>query len=83
MTTEILSTPLNESQLYLLQLMSKMDEQDLIEVKKMVKKYLAEKLTRLADEAWERNGWTAEDEQRLLNTHMRTPYLPKINKSEA
>jgi hypothetical protein len=32
----------------------------------------------MADEAWERNGWTAEDEQRLLNTHMRTPYLPKI-----
>jgi hypothetical protein len=81
--SETLSTPLNESQLYLLQLMSKMDERDLVEVKKLVRKYLADKLIKLADEAWERNGWTAEDEQRLLNTHMRTPYLSKENKSKA
>jgi hypothetical protein len=74
MTTQVLSSPLSASQLYMLQLMSKLDDTDLLEVKKLVRGYLADKLTRLADEAWERNGWTNEDEIRLLNTHLRTPY---------
>jgi hypothetical protein len=77
MTAQTLSSPLSESQLYMLQLMSKMDDTDLLEVKKLVRGYLVNKLTRLADEAWEKNGWTNEDEVRLLNTHLRTPYKKK------
>ena len=73
MTTNTLNTPLTESQLYMLRLMGSLDEKDLQEVKKMVRRYLAEKLTRLADEAWERNEWTAEEETKLLATHLWTP----------
>ncbi len=74
MTTETLSSSLSESQLYMLKLMSSIQEDDLIVIKKMVRKYLAEKLTKQADAAWEQNGWTAADEEQILNTHLRTPY---------
>jgi hypothetical protein len=74
MATEALGSSLSESQLYMLRLMSSIQEDDLIEIKKMVRKYLAKKLTKQADAAWERNGWTPEDEEQILNTHLRTPY---------
>ena len=74
MTTETLSSSLSESQLYMLKLMSSIQEDDLIVIKKMVRKYLAEKLTKQADAAWEQNGWTQTDEEQILNTHLRTPY---------
>jgi hypothetical protein len=67
------------AQLEILKVMSRpVSDEDLRAIKKLIIRYFADKLSDLADEAWERNGWTAEDEQRLLNTHMRTPYLPKI-----
>ena len=81
MSTDTLTTPLTESQLYMLRLMSSLDEKDLQEVKKMVRRYLAEKLTRLGDEAWDRNGWTAENENEILSAHLRTPYSK--NKTQA
>ncbi len=31
---------------------------------------------RINDDVWDKNNWTAEDEQRLLETHIRTPYNP-------
>jgi hypothetical protein len=74
MTANLIDNPLKPSQLYMLQLMSKIEEEDLIEIKKMVRKYLAQKLTRQADDVWEKNGWTHEQESEILNTHLRTPY---------
>ena len=74
MTSEILSNPLKPSQLYMLQLMANLEEEDLVEIKKMVRTYLAQKLTRQADAVWEKNGWTSQDENEMLQTHLRTPY---------
>jgi hypothetical protein len=74
MAAQAINSPLSESQLYMLRLMASIKEDDLVEIKKMVRKYLAQKLTKQADAAWEQNGWTAADEEQILNTHLRTPY---------
>jgi len=69
--------PLNDQQLEILKLFSReLDEEDLREIKGLIVKYLAQKVSRLADEAWEKNNWTDEDMERLLEMHERTPYDP-------
>ncbi|MDX2247343.1 MAG: hypothetical protein SF052_11225 [Bacteroidia bacterium] len=70
-------TSLNRQQLEILKLFSRdLEESDLIAIKRLIVKYLAEKITKMADEVWEKNNWTNEDMDNLLNTHMRTPYNP-------
>lgn len=69
---------LNDQQLEILRLFSRgLDEEDMREIKKLIAGYLAEKVSRLADEAWENNNWSDEDMDRLLKTHERTPYDPE------
>jgi hypothetical protein len=66
---------LNKNQLEILKLFSReMDEKDLIEIKRLIVKYLAEKVTNMVDDIWEENNWTQEDMDRMLHTHKRTPY---------
>lgn len=73
-----LNGPLNATQLEILKLFSReLDEKDLVEIKRLIVRYLAEKATRLADEAWERKGWSNKDMDNLLNTHDRTPSQPE------
>ncbi|GAB2617326.1 hypothetical protein GCM10027035_12040 [Emticicia sediminis] len=74
MAAQTINSPLSESQLYMLRLMANIKEDDLVEIKKLVRKYLAQKLTKQADAVWEQNGWTAADEEQILNSHQRTPY---------
>ncbi len=46
--------PLNDLQLEILKLFSReLDEQDLLAIKRLIVKYLAEKVTRMADNLWE------------------------------
>jgi len=71
-------TTLNPHQLEILKLFSRdMEDNDLIEIKRLIVRYLAAKVTRMADEVWEEKGWTNDDMHRLLHTHKRTPYNPK------
>ena len=49
-------------------------EKDLIAIQHLIANYFAEKAMDLADESWEKKGWTDEDVEKLLNTKMRTPY---------
>lgn len=73
-----LELPLNDLQLELLKLFSRgLDEKDLLAIKRMIVKYLADKLTVMTDEVWEEKGWTNEDMERILEMHERTPYNPK------
>ena len=45
--------PLNDQQLEILKLFSReLDEEDMREIKKLIVRYLAQKVSRLADEAW-------------------------------
>jgi len=70
--------PLNSHQLEILKLFSReLDDNDLIEIKRLIVKYLGAKITRLTDEVWEEKGWTNEDMKRILKTHKRTPYNPE------
>ncbi len=78
MEAQTLKTPLNNIQLELLKLFSRdLGETDLLAIKRLLVRYLAEKATRLADEKWEEKEWTNEDMKRFANTHMRTPYNRK------
>ncbi|HHH49643.1 MAG TPA: hypothetical protein ENK52_01545 [Saprospiraceae bacterium] len=69
---------LNNHQLEILKLFSReLDDNDLIEIKRLIVKYLSDKITKMADEAWEKNNWTNEDMEEILKSHKRTPYNPK------
>ena len=70
--------PLNRHQLEILKLFSRdLEDTDMIAIKRLIVKYLGEKVSRMADEVWEEKNWTNEDMKRLLNTHERTPYNSK------
>jgi hypothetical protein len=80
---EMLKTPLNQTQLELLKIFSSnIPETDWLEIKRLIVRYFAKKAIASANEVWDKNGWTAEDEQRLLETHMRTPYKSSTNDSQ-
>lgn len=69
---------LNVQQLDILKLFSReLDDKDFIAIKRLIVKYLGEKITTLTDEVWEEKGWTNEDMKDLLKTHKRTPYNPE------
>ncbi len=69
---------LNNHQLEILKLFTReLDDNDLVEIKRLIVKYLADKVTKMADEIWDKNNWTNEDMEKLLKTHKRTPYNPK------
>lgn len=78
MEAQSLKSPLNNAQLEILKFFSReLSEEDLLAIKRLFVRYLAEKATRLADEVWDKKGWTNEDMKRFAQTHMRTPYSPK------
>ena len=73
-----IKTPLNNAQFQILNLFSRdLEEDELLEIKRLLTRFLAEKAARLADAIWEEKGWTNEDMERLSKTHMRTPYYSK------
>ena len=74
METPSLKSPLNNAQLELLKFFSReLSEEDLLALKRLFVRYLAEKATRLADKVWEQKGWTNEDMKKLAHTHKLTP----------
>jgi hypothetical protein len=69
---ETLQTPLTNLQLELLKVFSRpVSEEDLLQIRQMLAKFFAEKAMNLADQAWEAQGWSAEDTERLLQEHHR------------
>ena len=78
MENVVIQQPLTNLQLEFLKLFSqKVSDDDLMEIKKLVSNYFAEKAIAAADRVWEEKGWTNEDMERLANTRMRTPYHSK------
>ncbi len=72
---EAVKQPLTNLQLELLKVFAReVPEQDLLEIRQLLAQYFAEKAMDLADEAWEEQGYTEEDEDRFLEGHERTPY---------
>ncbi len=80
MASPPLKAPLNNMQLDILRLFSRdLDEHDLLAIKRLIVNYLAEKVTKMADDLWETNQWTDEDMDDLLFRNERTPYSPRAN----
>ena len=68
MEAMVSNPPLSNLQLELLRLYThKVSDADLLEIKKLLANYFANRLTKLADEAWDKNGWTEADMYRILN----------------
>jgi hypothetical protein len=70
--------PFNEMQLEIIKLFARdMSTEDMKSIKGLIVRYFAQKAIQNANKVWDDNGWTKEDETRLLNIHERTPYMPK------
>ena len=77
MSNSKLEMPLNKSQLEILKLFRReLNENDLLEIKRLIVQYLGEKITKMADRVWTEKNWNQEDMEKLLNLHDRTPYDP-------
>ena len=64
----IYKMPFTNIQQELLRLYShQVTDTDLIEIKDLIGKYFAKRLTKIADAAWEKNKWTDEDMDAILN----------------
>ena len=73
-----IQAPLTNLQLELLKLFTKpVSEADLLEIKKIIVQYFANKAMDLADKVWDENKWNKEDEKKFLNDHLRTQYKHK------
>ena len=66
--------PLNETQIALLKLSENLSAEELQALKHLIIAFKAQRLTQLADKAWDEKGWTQETMDTFLSTHMRTPY---------
>lgn len=65
---------LSNLQLALLRFFSRpVSDDDLLAIRKFLANYFAQKAMNLADEAWDKNQWTAEDATRLVNEHLCVP----------
>ncbi len=63
-----IKTPFTNLQQELLMLYSRqVSEQDLANIKELIAQYFAQRLTGLADAAWDRNNWTSQDMEDILN----------------
>ena len=65
------ATTLNKTQLEILQMFkSDLSENELLELKRMFVRFLAEKAKKMGNEIWEEKGWTNEDMKRMAKEHM-------------
>jgi hypothetical protein len=72
---ENLQTPFSNAQLELLKLFSTdLNAQDLQELKRILLEFKFKRVTEMADKVWDENSWSEEHVEKLLHTHLRTPY---------
>lgn len=66
---------LHEAQMGLLRVVGRMKSVAQIqELRQIVSDYYARKATEGMDRLWESGEWSAEKNEEILNTHLRTPY---------
>jgi hypothetical protein len=72
---EAIQTPFTEPQLDLLRMFShKVDDNNWVEIKKLIAAYFAKKAVEEANRVWDEQNWGDQKIDMLLNTHLRTPY---------
>jgi len=73
------ATTLNKTQLEILQMFkSDLSEDELLELKRVFVRFMAEKAKKMANEIWAEKGWTNEDMKRMAREHMCTPYKKSL-----
>ena len=76
--SQILKQPFSNVQLELLKVFAhQVSDSDLEELRLVLAEFFSKKAVEAANSAWDRNEWTENDVQRLLNTKLRTPYKPR------
>ena len=69
---EVLKQPLSNVQLELLKTFShQLSESEILELRKILAHFFAQRAILLANEVWDKNEWTDEDVDRMLETKMR------------
>ena len=78
----VMAYPLSNLQLELLKLFSReVPDEDVRQIKRLITQYFAHKAIQEANQVWDREGWDEQKVEELLNTHARTPYLKKTNRT--
>lgn len=69
---DALTTPLTPAQLEILKVLARpMSEEEIMELKRLIVRFFAQKLVQQANKTWDQNGWTATDTQHLSERHLR------------
>jgi type IV pilus biogenesis protein CpaD/CtpE len=67
--------PFTNGQQAILQLLNRpLTARQLNDIQQLIQQYLASQTDALAEQAWQQKGYTQADMDRLLTTHVRTPY---------
>ncbi|MBQ7413915.1 MAG: hypothetical protein IJV09_00585 [Prevotella sp.] len=68
-------TILNEAQLGILRLLSRMTRVEQVEeLRQVISNYYAQKATEEMDRLWDSGDWSEEKNESILKEHLRTPY---------
>ncbi len=68
--------PFSNAQIELLKAFSHdLSESELVDLKKVLARFFAQRAINEADRLWDERGWTNEDVERMLQTKMRTSNL--------
>jgi F0F1-type ATP synthase delta subunit len=69
---EVLKQPLSNVQLELLKTFShQLSESEILDLRKVLAQFFAQRAIQIANEVWEEKGWGDEDVERMLDTKMR------------
>ncbi|MBK9014395.1 MAG: hypothetical protein IPM82_10055 [Saprospiraceae bacterium] len=72
---EAVQPSLSNLQIELLKVFSRnVSDEDVLEIRRLLIRYFAEKAIHAANKVWDEKGWTNEDAERMLHEHMRTTY---------
>ena len=70
---EALQMPLSSAQLEILKVLARpMSEQEIMELKRVIVRFFAQKLVLEANATWDKNNWGPADTDRLSQRHLRT-----------
>jgi len=62
---------LSDAQMSLLEMTKDLNDDEMLDLKKLIIAFKAQRLALLADKVWIEKGWTQETMQQLLGTHLR------------
>jgi len=67
-----LTQPFSNVQMELLKVFSyNLENSELLELKKVIANYFAQRAIKAANKVWDEKGWTDDDVDRMLNTKMK------------